>query len=50
MSGWLFKGYKVKPISLFFFNHTRRFNHAGEDRQTNDTTTLERQRALPVEP
>jgi hypothetical protein len=26
--GWLLEGDKVKPISLLFFNHTRRFDHA----------------------
>jgi hypothetical protein len=27
MPSWLFEGDKVKPISLLFFNHTRRFDH-----------------------
>jgi hypothetical protein len=28
MPSWLLKGDKVKTISLLFFNHTRRFDHA----------------------
>jgi hypothetical protein len=28
VTGWLLKGDKVKPISLLFLDHTRRFDHA----------------------
>jgi len=44
VAGWLLKGNQVKPISLLFFNHTRRFDHAGKSVKQTTVPTLGGQR------